>query len=401
MAFGYRACQFCGWHGRFALALCMLLTVTSSVAATAATLRVRLSRVSHPQIVFDTAHDPCHDHDMPDINARAFRDAHGHVVMFALYDMNRVFRGTALGHVSLDCHVVLPSHFDPDPAHYDDRSFITATWTADGRNVVALIHHEYHADLHGRCRVHSSLGCWYNTVLAYHSTNGGKDFERSRPLVVAAAPFRQSVGQGRHRGFFNPSNIFSFGRYEYFFAATTGWDGQHYGACLFRSATPQNAASWRAFDGRGFTIHYDDPYAAKFVAPKPCAPIAPFVFPVGSVVRLRGSHSLIAVFQAQHNAGVFPVDGFYYATARDPLHWSAPHLLLASKTLYSNLCGTGGSVIAYPSLLDPAAKGRNFDNVGKDPFLYYAMIKVKNCATGERWLIRRRLVVSTAAGRRK
>ncbi len=352
-----------------------------------------LAAGSEPEIVFDPARTHCDENDMPDVNARAFRDAGGQIVMFALYDTNRALRGKDLAHLSLDCHVTLASRFDPDPAHYDDRNFLTATWTADGRNVIGLVHHEYHADQHGRCIVKSDLGCWYNTVLAYHSVDSGVNFLRSHPLVIAAAPFRQEVGQGSHRGFFNPSNIFSDGSYEYFFAATTGWNGQPYGACLFRSATPENSASWRAFDGRAFSIRYDDPYRSPFVAPKACAPISPFVFPVGAVVRDEASGMWIAVFQASHNADVFPVDGFYYAEAKDLTHWSEPRLLLAGKTLSSDPCTAGPSLIAYPSVLDPTAKGRNFDNVGSAPFLYYATIAVTNCATGERRLVRQRLSI--------
>ncbi len=385
----------------FACGLSVWLGVIMSLATASAAgaLEMKLVAGSEPEIVFDTARDHCDATDMPDVNARAFRDADGHIVMFALYDMNRALRGKDLTHLSLDCHVVLASRFDPDPAHYDDRNFLTATWTVNGRDIIALIHHEYHADMHGRCSAQTDLGCWYNTVLAYHSKNSGEDFVRSAPLVVAAAPFPQEIGQGRHRGFFNPSNIFSDGTYEYFFAATTGWDGQPFGACLFRSATPENSASWRAFDGRAFSIRYDDPYAARFVAPQACAPISPFVFPVGAVVRDRASGLWIAVFQATHNAGVFPVDGFYYADAEDLTHWSTPHLLLAGKTLYSDLCTAGSSVIAYPSLLDPTAKDRNFDDVGSAPFLYYATINVAKCATGERRLVRQRLSIVSDSDR--
>lgn len=379
------------WSALFALC---------ATASAAGRIEMKLAPGAAPEAVYDTAHDPCGHDDMPDINARAFRAADGSVVLFALYDMNRAFRGKDFAHLTLDCHVVLASGSDPDAAHYDDRNFLTATWTADGLNVAAIIHHEYHANLHGRCSVKSYLGCWYNTVLAYQSKNGGADFTRSHPLVVAAAPFRQHVEQGRHRGFFNPSNIFSDGKYEYFFAATTGWVGQAYGACLFRSATPEDSASWRAFDGHGFTIHYDDPYAPGFVAPKACAPISPFVFPVGAVVRDRNSGLWIAVFQAVSDAGAFPVDGFYYAEAKDLTRWGEPHLLLAGKTLYSDLCKAGPSIISYPSLLDPKAADRNFDDVGSAPFLYYVRMNVSDCATGERWIMRQRLSITPAGDRR-
>jgi hypothetical protein len=360
---------------------------------------VKLAPGSEAEIVFDSAQKHCDENDMPDVNARAFRDASGDIVMFALYDSNHALRGKDIDHLAIDCHASLESRADPNPAHYDDRNFLTATWTKDGRNVVGLVHHEYHADQHGRCSVKSDLGCWYNSVLAYLSTDSGENFTRAKPLVVASVPFPQNVGQGSHRGFFNPSNIFSDGQYEYFFAATTGWDGQPFGACLFRSATPEDSASWRAYDGQDFTVHYDDPYKKPFSPPASCAPLSPFVFPVGAVVRERDTGLWLAVFQASHNADVYPVDGFYYAEAEDLLHWSEPRLLLAGPTLYTNPCDAGSTIIAYPSLIDPTAKGRNFDDVGPSPFLYYAIIDVANCETDARRLVRQRLSISSTLDR--
>ncbi len=360
----------------------------------------RLTISGRPEILFDSLRDGCEPIDMPDINPRAFRDDKGQVVFFALHFVNRNLRGADLDHLKLDCHVVLPSHFDPEPAHYDDRSYITATWTIDGRNIAALVHHEYHADDHDRCAAKTSLACWYNSILAYRSNDGGTSFGKEKPLVVASAPFGQDVEQGRHRGFFNPSNIFSDGTHEYFFAATTGWQGQPYGACLFRTDNPMNPSSWRAFDGHGFNIRYADPYATKAAAPNSCAPIDPFVFPVGAVVRDRKSSLWIAVFQAAPNKESFPVEGFYYASSSDLLHWSQARLLLAGKTLFSDLCTAGRSVIAYPSLLDAHANSRNFDDVADDVYLYFTTIKINHCETGQRWLVREKISIGPDATRR-
>jgi hypothetical protein len=345
------------------------------------------------EIVFDSATQSCDGDDIPDVNARAFRDGEGQVVLFAMHLKNRAFRGADLDHVKLDCHVPLKSGFDADPAAYNDRSFITATWTADGREVAALVHHEYHADTHGKCRASGDLACWYNSILAYRSADGGRDFEKVRPTLVAGAPFPQDVGQGRHRGFFNPSNIFSDGRFAYVFASTTGWDGQAAGPCLFRSANPLEPGSWRAYDGTAFSIRYADPYTGPRPQPAACAVVAPFGLPVGAVVRLRDGGGWLAVYQATANAGAIPVDGFYYTTSTDLLHWSAPHLLKAGKTLYSDLCTAGGAVIAYPSLLDPTTPARNFDESGDAPYLYYAVISLKGCAPGARQLVRERLAI--------
>ena len=355
--------------------------------------------VGAPELVFDGALDGCTADDMPDVNARAFHDDAGNVVLFALHVQNRRLRGPDLDHLTLDCRPALDSAFDAAPAHYNDRSFVTATWTDDGRQVSALVHHEYHADAHGLCRTTGDLACWYNSILAYRSADGGATFRKQTPLVVAAAPFRQDVEQGRHRGFFNPSNIFADGRYKYMLASTTGWAGQPFGACLFRTTDPADPAGWRAFDGQTFSIVYADPYGPPAPAPKSCSIIAPFTFPVGAVVRLP-SGEWLAVFQAARNDGMFPVDGFYTSRARDLTRWSAPALLKAGPTLFNDPCKAGERIMAYPSILARGAKGRNFDDATRDTYLYFASIAVETCATGHRTLMRQRLAFDEPQVRR-
>lgn len=346
---------------------------------------LRLTLEGPPATVFDSARDGCAPVDVPDINARAYRDKGGNVALFALHYVNRALRGRDIDHLKLDCTVLLDSPHDADPAAYADRNFIAATWTLDGETIDALVHHEYHADEHGRCRVQGDLGCWYNTILAYHGRDG-EPLTKADPPVVAAAPFTQDVNQGRHRGFFNPSNIFSDGTYTYAFISTTGWAGQDFGNCLFRTRDPADPTSWRAFDGAAFSIRYRDPYKGPS-HPKPCLAIKPFTFPVGAVVRHRATGLWLAVFQASAG-GPFPLDGFYYATARDLIHWGTPRLLLPGKTLYSDLCKAGPSIIAYPSLLDPSSVRRNFDGTGERPELFFTTMQVASCATGRRMLVR-------------
>jgi hypothetical protein len=380
-------------NAAFAFAFLLALRVTIEPATGASLPQLDLKLTGNPEVMFDMTRESCDPQDvMPDISPRAFRDSTGQIVFFALHSANRALRGPDLSNLKLDCHIVLESGGDANPAHYNDASFISGTWTDDGRNVDALIHHEYHADDFGRCSVQDALGCWYNTVLAYRSTDGGKNFTRASPLVVAAAPFTQDVGQGRHRGFFNPSNIFSDGRYEYFFAATTGWDGQQFGACLFRSATPQNSASWRAYDGHAFNIRYVDPYRQPPAKVKACAPIAPFVDPLGAVVRDRKSNVWIAVFVAEADQNLFPVEGIYYATAKDFLHWSLPKLLRAGPTFSANFCTTD-NIVAYPSILSEDSTGRNFDNFGDKAFLYFTIVTTQKCHAGPRLLMRQPLEI--------
>jgi hypothetical protein len=239
------------------------------------------------------------------------------------------------------------------------------------------------------------MPCWYNTVLAARSTDSGADFSKAAQPVVASAPFAQDVEQGRHRGFFNPSNIVSDGRFFYFLASTTGWTGQDNGVCLFRTANPDDPTSWRAYDGTAFTLRFVDPYRnPRSTEPRPCMPLKPFPAPVGSVVRQREAGAWLAVFQASKNTEDFSVSGFYTAASRDLVHWSAPRLLIAGSTNYDDPCRSGGRMIAYPSMMDPQARGRNFDDVGPEADLFFASLAVEGCViTGNRILMRQPVAI--------
>ncbi len=373
----------------FRLAL-LALALASAPARAADDLSMEI--VGAPSIVFDSARDGCSPDDMPDLNPRAYRAADGRTVMFALHDVARALVGPDLAHLKIDCHVALGSPADGNPASYADRNFIAATWTADGHTVSALVHHEYHADHFGRCGSSGDLACWYNTIVAYQSNDEGRDFQRVAPFVVAAAPFKQDVEQGRQRGFFNPSNVVSDGRYVYAMISTTGWTGQLDGVCLFRTADPKDAGSWRAFDGKGYTIRYRDPYRTKVENQPACRPIEPFVFPVGSLTYHRLSRTWIAVFQAKA-AGAMPVDGVYYAASPDLIHWGLPRILLAGQTLYNDLCRAGPTIVNYPALLDPASPSRNYDEVGDRPDLFFTSMNVASCSTGRRLLVREQVIV--------
>ncbi len=368
-------------------ALCFLC-----VPAFAQGLRVHLAGA--PQIMF-TPSQGCDGNDVPDAPTRVFRADDGSLVMFGLHDTNRAFRGPDLAHMKLDCDVVLASPGNPDPAAYDDHSWITALFTRDGRHVSALIHHEYHGNEHaGACRFTSMMACWYNTILEAASSDAGRHFQHRADAVVAAVPFRADRDQGRHRGFFNPSNIVPWHGAFYFMASTTGWQGQPGGVCLFKSRTPETSGSWRAWDGHGFAADFLDPYRHKVSLTTHCRVIAPFPAPVGALVRLRGSHEFLAIFMARRDDQMFPVSGFYYASGTDLRHWSQPRLLLAGATYYDDPCAASGHVIAYPSLIDPRATSRIFADSGTSPWLYYTSATVKGCTiTGARDLLRRRLAV--------
>lgn len=328
--------------------------------------------------IFEGPKQGCDSGDIPDAPLRAFRLRDGRIAAFGLHHDNRRLVGSSLTGLKIECPVVFRGAHDANPAKFDDRIWIAATYTSDGQRVEALGHAEYHAEAHGRCAYKDNLKCLWVSVIALVSEDGGKSFHR-RAAPVAVPGLRAEDEQGRHRGFFNPSNIVSHQGAEYFMVAQTGWSGQHFGACLFRRA----GTIWRAWDGKGFNAAFPSPYDKGFASQGACAPLAPFPLVPGSITRHRASGMWLALFPAKAGmtdmkGGSYTASGFYLAASRDLVHWGAPTLVLETAILGDSPCGRP-SVAAYPILIDEAAEGRNFDNVGDVAQLAFTRISAKGC----------------------
>ena len=159
--------------------------------------------------VFHWAADRCDAEDIPDVSLRVLNDGSKDAEILSSNSNNR-FRRLDLStmHVRPACASALKSGRQADPNLYNDFSWLAAL-ASDGKAVHALIHHEYHANDHaGKCQYRIYEQCWYNTITYARSDDGGQTFHQSvPPKVIAAPPFRQEEGQGKRRGFFNPSNI--------------------------------------------------------------------------------------------------------------------------------------------------------------------------------------------------
>lgn len=358
--------------------------------------------VGPPVVVFDPKRDACDGHDVADVPLRAWRGEDGLIHAFALHYENRRLSGKSLLALKIECPVVFRGNGDGDPRKFDDRIWIAATWTMDGKSVHALAHHEFQANTHkGRCRFDDYMKCWWNSILNIRSTDGGRSFRRAELQVMAATPFPQEVEQGRHRGFFNPSNIIARDGAAYTLIGTTGWSGQPGGVCLFRSPDPAGG-DWRGWNGTGFVARFPNPYAGQAPAGQTCRTLSPFPAPVGSLVRHRPSGRYLAVYQASAGApdgmgGVVAEPGFYLSASANLVDWSPPTLVLATKSYYDDACGAG-TIRNYPVLIDERAEGRNFDNVGDEALLFFAETRVEGCQhTSDRKLIARKVRISTFA----
>ena len=380
---------------RTAIAVVLLVLVVRPAVGDPA-ISVRLA--PEQSVVFRWASDRCADEDIPDAPARAFRDAEGIVHLLATHYDNRAF--TVLNGIPkrLDCRLVLDSPGDADPAHYRDRRWITATWTDDGKTVHALVHHEYQGQRHpGACAFPNYMSCWYNVITYARSDDGGRTFSQSDPpAVVAAPPFRQDVGQGRQRGFFNPTNIIKRDGYWYALMHTTGWDGQSAGSCLFRTPDIAKPELWAAWDGQAFAARFGDPYrnAMPAGAPATCKPVTTRLF--GSIQAIEGTDLTIAIFLRESGGGDHRGWTLAYSLSRDLISWGAAIDLEPLQYFGSKDC-TDASRYGYPALLDFGATSRNFDTIGSNATLFLTRFNVSGCRNSmDRDLVTQRITIAPA-----
>ena len=347
------------------------------------------------EVVFRWATDRCNDNDIPDAPARAFRDYRGSIDLVATHYDNRLFKVVDGKPKRLDCRIILDSPDDPDPARYRDHRWIAATWTDDGKTIYALVHHEYQGHRHaGACAFKEYIACWYNSITYARSDDGGVTFLQSDPPdVVATAPFQQQVGQGRHRGFFSPTNIIKRGRYWYALIYTTGWEGQRPGMCVFRTSDIAQPALWRAWNGADFERQFEDPYLTSGSPDNTasCSPVTGNWF--GSVQRIDGSDLAIAVFLHATGVGEARSWQLAYSVSRDLLAWSAPVDLKSMAYFGSHDCKDVARY-GYPSLVDMTQAAPNFDAVGGTAELFLTRFNVSGCRNSfDRDLVRYKIKI--------
>src|SRR5271165_1570576 len=129
-------------------------------------------------VVFDTAKDSCELIDIPDAPARAFRDYEGTVHLVASHYIMRQSLGPTLESAAHSCQVAYNSAHDPNPADFNDSTWLDSFYSLDGKQIVALGHMEYHGWEHsGECHSQNyTPACWYNADTLHVSKDGGYHF---------------------------------------------------------------------------------------------------------------------------------------------------------------------------------------------------------------------------------
>ena len=296
--------------------------------------------------LFDWSADACETWDIPDTPARFWKDGDG-VAMIAGSEASRVARGATPFRLDRDCTIAFAGAHDGDPRRHDDRAWIHSVWARDDGTVEALAHVEYHGHRHGTCVAGTYMACWRNSVVALES-NDGRTFNRIPGPPVAALPDPYDPDQTRRTGYFNPSNIFRAGRFLYVFVFAEASGAQARGACLLRR--PQSGGDWLAWTGAAFSARLSGRSHGGT-----CAPVDGVKSVLSSVVA-DGKGGYLAVTPRT----VEGQSGIWLQRSTTLRRWSDPELLVPLPLLWRKDCAAP-AVYAYPALVSPDSRSRNFD----------------------------------------
>jgi hypothetical protein len=361
------------------------------------TSKLKAVKITGPQeTLFSWRRQACEPRDIPDAPARAFRDAAGDVHLIASHYVSRQMVGPDLNHVEHRCGVIMRSAYSADPGKFDDRQWIAAPYTTDGKTVYALVHDEYQAYRHaGQCSSASYLRCWYNAITLALSTDGGDTFRPARTPpenLVAEVPYRYENDQGPF-GIFTPSNIVVKDGYYYALVSAPAHRAQKPGVCLMRTKRLADPRSWRAWDGDKFNVTFVDPYVVNVSARgHVCAPVSPDEITDMTQSLTYNTYFdkflLVAPAKQYDQRKRENIGGFYYSLSDDLIHWSTRKLIRQATMITDYRCGDSNPVF-YPSVLDPRSKSRNFDTTGRRPYLYFTRFHYSGCKqTLDRDLVR-------------
>ena len=372
----------------------------------------RITVTGPEELIFDWSRDKCDDLDIPDLPARAFRDADGNVHLIASHYSTRLFVGPDFDRLRHDCNVVLQSKENPDPAAFDDKQWLGSLYTNDGQTIYGLAHVEYQGNAHpGRCPSADYFRCWWNTLALVVSTDGGRSYRRqgARNGLVAAVPYRYEPDLGVE-GFRNPSQIVRNPADGYYYAlvqqdvlARPGV-AREGGNCMIRTRNLADPTSWRAPDESGaYTRRLVDPYTESDGSPRThlCGTYIQ-TRPGGSPLHPGLSWNThlrrwLLIGGDQVDVRTDPAGtkwGVYLSVSKDLITWTTQRLVFARNMAFVHNCGDPDPIM-YPSLIDHTSASRSFETSGSRAYLYYTVQHYVGCQqTLDRDLVRVPIAIS-------
>ena len=359
-----------------------------------------------PAAAFDTKRDSCEETDIPDAAARAFRDYKGTIHLIASHSVTRAGLGSTLESTKHNCQIVYKSSHDRNIAEFNDYTWLNAFYNIDGKRIVALGHMEYHGWEHSMCKVKTDTNdCWYNVDTFNISEDGGYDFSRPKPPAnyFLSLPYKYEISEGPE-GYSVDSNIIKVGKWYY--DSVGGWPwppncgtgkGQRPclvpgGVCPIRTSNILDAASWRGWDGKDFTVIFADPYRARVVDPAVhiCKPVANIDFSTGFNYYELSHLFMATIFTPGETA--YGVAGVYFSTATDFVNWTKPALALTMNQMLRRE-PPGNWSYQYFSLIDPKSSDSSYMTITETPYLYYVRMD-NNHGPYQRVLFRQRINLS-------
>lgn len=347
-------------------------------APTEIPFQATIAVIGPEEIVYDWSYDACDPEDIPDLPARAFRDADGQVHLIAAHIRSRASVGPDLNHLTHQCDILMNSDHDGDPSHFNDNEWIAAPYTEDGETVYAIVHNEYHGWEHNNCNSETvDFSCWYNNLTLAVSHDSGKTFEDAAPPpehFVAGLPYPYEAGAGPY-GTLEPSNILK-AKDDFYYQVTRvdDYNSDDQWLCLNRTDDLADPTSWRAWDGQGFNMQYVSPYEQPDADPTQhlCKPLSPEETGLMSQSLTYNTtldrYVLLGISADSINGR--EVWGIYYSFSEDLIHWTHRQLLWERELSWTYQPGDE-QPIGYPTLIDPDSPSMSFDTIDDQVYLYY------------------------------
>lgn len=344
---------------------------------------------SAPFTLWNTALTHCERNgspiDLPDTPARAFVGAGGVTNVVAVDSTSRLSVGPSLFTTTRDCAIVWNSTLSPDPAVYASDEFLDATYAFGNGTVVALLHDEYpganFAKQGANCTHKGWPACWTVSLSLAVSHDGGRSWAHAAPPpanLVAAVPYPYE-DSATIFGWGDMGGIVRDPRDGWFYVTmynrmTKGL--QTNGTCVMRTRSLLDPASWRGWDGEGFTVPFVSAYglAPGSEAAHICTVLDVAMFPPPCVMYGVTWSVYLERFVATLNC--WPIAEpmranytVYWSTSADMVHWDGMReLLQPDAPPHTNM-------ITYPSLIDASAPGRgdySYATIGQTATLTYA-----------------------------
>ncbi|RCK33273.1 hypothetical protein TH9_10240 [Thalassospira xiamenensis] len=352
-------------------------------------------KVTGPEkIIFDSDVAGCDSHHLPDAPARAFRDDRGRMILFAPNFQNRAFVGYGFDSLKPDCDSRFMAAGKAQPDLLDDRTWIHAIYTKDGRNVYALgsasfMPYRHEMPCKGRTK---RIDCWINGLVTLKSTDGGKTFDYlGQPPHHAPFPPPEPYRDDRKRApsYVTVTNIINWQNYLYAIVWRREEEWKNSRNCLVR-APANDPSSWQVWDGNDFIEAANLTDQGWQVQQTDCARVGPKgITSIRGFVRHEGTNTFIAIYQhRQRNKDGTDRHGMFYSTSPDMKNWSEPKFLL-DEDLDPD-AGPGDPFAAYATMIDEDSQDRLFSTIDDEASLVFVRLIPK--PHNGKWRVPRQLV---------